>query len=261
MWVQNTLLRRRHSLSVLYREAIPSQHELLDIGKHMAIITSTVVRHTRRNLPSRLGAPSEQEFDYFCQTCLEVEEAALARVSKLAARARHRSSATAVSSPTFARSPISSTDSPVRPRRASSSERHRLAHSASSRSNMAPSDSDFLRGEQSYSETSMQSSPAESSAHIPRVTSHESLRNIRHSSKSSVDTSTDDPHLPRPSRPLLLHHARSTSTDSALSQKSRRQAPASPTVTSTVTCMPFGDNDDVAGRKKGKLWRGMLRKS
>ncbi|KIP11948.1 hypothetical protein PHLGIDRAFT_21262 [Phlebiopsis gigantea 11061_1 CR5-6] len=86
--VHHGFYSKKASLPLLYRESIPELPQMLDLGRHLAILTSVVVRHTRLHLPARIGAPSEHEFDAFCQTCLQVEEMALMRVSKMAGRSR-----------------------------------------------------------------------------------------------------------------------------------------------------------------------------
>lgn len=251
---------KKASLPLLYRESIPELPHMLDIGKHLATITSVVVRHTRRHLPARIGSPSEHDFDLFCQTCLEVEEKALIQVSKMAGRSRTGSSKD-VNSPTSKKPPISPIPiTPERQRRTSSSERRRLIRIEKRPATAPPGDVD-LRSQPSVS--SMSSSPGGSSTNIPRVTSYDMTPSSKHSANSSVahslgETGTEDSHL-KPSRPLLVHHPRSASTDSALSRRGRTMEPPSPT--NTAVCLPFAPDltDEMGGRKKG-LFRGMLRR-
>lgn len=255
---------KKASLPLLYRESIPELPHMLDIGKHLATITSVVVRHTRHHLPARIGSPSEHDFDLFCQRCLEVEENALIQVSKMAGRSRTSSSKDGVNSPTSKRPPISPIPiTPDRQRRTSSSERRRLIRIEKRPVTAPPGDADLLRSQPSVS--SMSSSPGGSIANIPRVTSYDLTSSSKHSANSSVayslgEMGTEDSHL-KPSRPLLVHHPRSASTDSALPRRGRTmEAPSSPT--NTAVCLPFAPDlstDEMGVRKKGLL-RGILRR-
>ncbi|EED79572.1 predicted protein [Postia placenta Mad-698-R] len=94
--IVNALHRRGGDAPVLYREAIPLLPHLLDLPKHLAVITALVVRQSRaRNyLPSRPRDPMPEEgpFGEFCAKCMQVEERAVRRVSQLANRPRRQSS-------------------------------------------------------------------------------------------------------------------------------------------------------------------------
>ncbi|KAH9950344.1 Rho GTPase activation protein [Amylocystis lapponica] len=94
--IMNALRQRGSAAPVLHREATPLLPHLLDIPKHLAVITSVVVRYSRTHsyVPSTTVATSEDEyFDEFCAKCLDVEEEALHRVSQLASRPRRSSGA------------------------------------------------------------------------------------------------------------------------------------------------------------------------
>jgi len=79
-------LRQRVSLmSVLDREAVPILPHLLDIPRHLAIITSAIVRNSREfQAHASPYGTSEVMLNELCARCFDVEEHALLRVSQLA---------------------------------------------------------------------------------------------------------------------------------------------------------------------------------
>lgn len=85
--IVNALHQRKKVMTSLDREAIPNLPHLLDVPKHLAIITSAVIRSSRElsSLP-RTGDDTDLYVDEFCSRCFEVEEEALERVSQLATR-------------------------------------------------------------------------------------------------------------------------------------------------------------------------------
>lgn len=87
--ILNALKQRLSSSPLLHREAIPVLPHLLDVPKHLAVIISVVVRHSRRQgYPRRTNNPNDAAFDELCSKCLDVEEQALFRVSQLARKQR-----------------------------------------------------------------------------------------------------------------------------------------------------------------------------
>ena len=85
--VVNGLRQRTKNMTVLDRESVPILPHLLDIPKHLAIITSAVIRSSRDlNGLSRTGDSADLAVDEFCTKCFEVEEEALLRVSQLATK-------------------------------------------------------------------------------------------------------------------------------------------------------------------------------
>lgn len=256
MRINSALLRKSSTIPLLHRESIPPLPHMLDVGKHLAIITSIVVRNTRRHLPTRTGAPSERDFDSFCQACFEVEEQALARVSKLASRRRSAPphDVSMMSSPV---SPTTKNVSALHSGRASSSERRRLRKE---KWPLTAGEPETRNLHSQPSSSSIQSSPADSHPQIPRVMSHDSLASARQSSQSSRDhsTITSDTPIPEPSRPLLINHPRSASTDSALSRRGR-SLPSSPPSAFAFLSISSDTSEEIAGKKRGLL-RGILRK-
>ena len=85
--VANALRQRTKGMTVLDREAVPILPHLLDVPKHLAIITSAVIRSSRDlSARPRTGDAIDNVVDDFCSRCFEVEEDALSRVSQLATR-------------------------------------------------------------------------------------------------------------------------------------------------------------------------------
>jgi len=85
--IMKALRERASDLTVLNKEAIPLLPHLLDIPRHLAVITSAVIRSSRDpalqpQMVTLKGTPLED----FCMKCFGVEERALVRVTKLAQR-------------------------------------------------------------------------------------------------------------------------------------------------------------------------------
>lgn len=81
---------RGANMPLLNREAIPLLPHLLDVPRHLAVISSAIVRRSNevlaKNQPN--GTPMDPDLDEFVNKCLEVEQQALKRVGKLAAHTR-----------------------------------------------------------------------------------------------------------------------------------------------------------------------------
>lgn len=85
--VVNALRNRTRKMKVLDKEAVPLLPHLLDIPKHLAIITSAVIRGSRElNSQNRQGDDADLAVDEFYSKCAAVEEEALVRVSQLATK-------------------------------------------------------------------------------------------------------------------------------------------------------------------------------
>lgn len=85
--VVNALRHRTRNMNVLDREAVPILPHLLDIPRHLAVITSAVIRSSRDlGVRPRAGESADAYLDEFCARCYEVEEEALNRVSQLASK-------------------------------------------------------------------------------------------------------------------------------------------------------------------------------
>lgn len=129
--IMQCLRTRGAQMNVLQREAIPILPHLLDIPRHLAIISSSVIRHSRDFRSTNHSADSGSvPMEEFCTRCLQVEEVALQRVSQLVSRvsAEHRgpmrthvaspSASTVLSTSSSADSPPPSVRSRNRPRKA-----------------------------------------------------------------------------------------------------------------------------------------------
>ena len=255
--IMNALRHRSAIAPVLQREAIPLLPHLLDIPRHLAVVTSVVVRYSRtQNLQSaKQGSiPDDKHFAEFCTRCMEVEEQALFRVSKLAAKPRRQHSEPVINIPPppvpispIPSSPSSSWKLPTRERKISASALSptRRRTRKSSRPSTAPSSPE--RG--SDSARSFGSSAAE-----PR-----SPNNQNHPPLPSPLPTPTSPNAadrfearPRTKRPTLVHHPRSTSTDSPLARKPVSEPLLSPMSDSSV------DASDEAGKRRKNIFRSIL---
>lgn len=97
--VVNALRQRSQRMTVLDKESIPILPHLLDIPKHLAFITSAIVRSSKnyRSRPKASDDSRNLAVEEFCSICFEVEEEALRRVSQLATKlAESRSSRSSI---------------------------------------------------------------------------------------------------------------------------------------------------------------------
>ncbi|KAI0335260.1 Rho GTPase activation protein [Cubamyces sp. BRFM 1775] len=255
--IMNALRQRSAAVPILYREAIPLLPHLLDIPRHLAVVTSVIVRYSRtRNFqPTRQGGADDKFFSEFCSRCLEVEEQALFRVSKLAAKPRRQYSEPAINlpiPPTPSHVPLPpSPSSPlkgagVRGRKMSSPSRRRSQSRKSSRPSTAPSSSE--QSGQSPSRKSLSSPTTESE---PRPLFQPPA--LPSSPWPSSPSESPEERAPRPMRPPLMHHPRSTSTDSPLSRKRVPDALMSPTSDGSVE-LP----GDEGGKRRKNIFRSIL---
>lgn len=97
----NALRERKSTMPTLHKEALLFLPHLLDVPKHLAILTSAVVRGTRhRRARSSLG--TNETLDNFTKSCSDIESEALRCVSQLGRRTHangHRQ--TALASPAY----------------------------------------------------------------------------------------------------------------------------------------------------------------
>ncbi|KAL1719474.1 GTPase activating protein [Schizophyllum commune] len=128
--IMHCLRTRGAHMSVLQREAIPILPHLLDIPRHLAIIASSVVRHSRefREAAAHGKDGERAPMDELCACCLQVEETALQRVSQLVSRVsveQHGQVRTHVAMPSASTvmSTSSSNDSPPASLRSKSKQR------------------------------------------------------------------------------------------------------------------------------------------
>lgn len=222
--VVNALRQRALAMPVLDRESVPILPYLLDIPRHLAIITSAVIRNSREfHAKPEPRFPADPALHDFCSQCFEVEEHALLRVSQLAARVSSDRQQTPASSngvaslPTaineFHRSPVADSTDRRRPRKPS-------------RPSTAPS-------------------PSESNASHRRM-----FGGLPVSASRDFTRTSAKPNESTRNRSL---HLVSTSTDSLPSL-------GVGTATSAHTTDLPPDISDEAGKRKRGLLRGILRR-
>lgn len=87
--VSNDLRQRTRTMAVLNRESIPALPHLLDIPRHLACISSAVVRKSKEStLVPQPGDDVDKVVDEFCARCFEVEEETFSRVDRIATKIR-----------------------------------------------------------------------------------------------------------------------------------------------------------------------------
>ncbi|KAI0639415.1 Rho GTPase activation protein [Trametes polyzona] len=258
--IMNALRERKASAPVLHREAIPLLPYLLDVPRHLAVVTSVVVRYSRtQNLqpPKPAGngngggsngsGVDDRFFSEFCSRCLEVEEQALFRVSKLAAKPRRQHSEPAIIPPPRMplhiplppSSPSSPIKSPSRGRKLSSVASPRMRSRKSSLTSAATTSRE--PSQESPTRASLQEPPT------PLVPEPRSL--FQPMLPPSPAMQGERPHR---SRPPLVHHPRSTSTDSPLARKRAPDPLLSPTSESSV------ELTDDPGKRRRNIFRSIL---
>jgi len=81
---------RGANMPLLNREAIPLLPHLLDVPRHLAVISSAIVRRSNELFVKHQanGTPVDPDLDEFVNRCLEIEQQALKRVSRLATHTR-----------------------------------------------------------------------------------------------------------------------------------------------------------------------------
>jgi len=84
----NSVRQRVKDFTILDQEALPLPPHYLDVPRHLAIITSAVIRSIRDigPLQNTGNIDVDSAVDEFCARCIDVEKAALIRVKQLAAR-------------------------------------------------------------------------------------------------------------------------------------------------------------------------------
>lgn len=81
----NALRERKSTMPTLHKEALLFLPHLLDVPKHLAILTSAVVRGTRHHR-ARSPVGTNEVLDAFTRSCLDIESEALRCVSQLGRR-------------------------------------------------------------------------------------------------------------------------------------------------------------------------------
>ena len=90
--VIESLRFRGANMPLLNREAIPLLPNLLDVPRHLAVISSAIVRRSNEVLAKHRanGTPVDPDLHEFVNKCLEIEQQALKRVSNLASHTREQ---------------------------------------------------------------------------------------------------------------------------------------------------------------------------
>ncbi|KAI0669886.1 Rho GTPase activation protein [Trametes maxima] len=252
--IMNALRQRGATTPVLYREAIPLLPHLLDIPRHLAIITSVVVRYSRTQSfqPNKSTGPEDKFFSEFSSRCLEVEEQALFRVSKLAAKPRRQHSEPAILPivpPMPANIPLP--PSPSSPLKMSSRGRKLSNARARVRKPSRPS----------TTSSSPDRSPGpkrESTSRKPRNTPTAEMEPVTLFQSPALTSPSPSPATEafgeralRP-RPPFIHHPRSSSTDSPLTRNRLPDPLKSPTSESSV------ELTDDPGKRRRNIFRSIL---
>jgi len=86
--VTSDLRQRTRTMAALNRESIPTLPHLLDIPRHLACITSAVIRNSKESTRERRDDAVDKSIDEFCARCFEVEEEAFSRVNRIATMVR-----------------------------------------------------------------------------------------------------------------------------------------------------------------------------
>ncbi|TFK30445.1 GTPase activating protein [Coprinopsis marcescibilis] len=221
--IVNSLRQRSMQMPVLDKESIPTLPHLLDIPRHLAVITSAIIRSCRDpSLQSALLELKNTQLEELCTRCSEVEDQALFRVTQLAAKlAVRRPSLPVINSPEFGSSPsLPSPDRIQSPQQKSDPSRR----SKSARPSTAPS--------------SGSNSPRQAWDDIPSSTIS---RTFAKSKPTDAKGSNDSRH----------RHLKNPSTDAA---------PRYITPTSNKVSQGLNDNaEDIAKKKRG-LFRGILKR-
>lgn len=82
--VVNSLHQRGSTIPILEREAVPLLPHILDIPRHLACISSSLIRSSK-SASSKANSVERDNLSDLCSRCFAVEETALQRVSRLKA--------------------------------------------------------------------------------------------------------------------------------------------------------------------------------
>ncbi|KAG1749985.1 Rho GTPase activation protein [Suillus paluster] len=239
--VVSSLHERGTTMPVLERESIPLLPHVLDIPKHLACITSSVIRSARSADPKGKSSEGDnQHLSSLCAQCFDLEEQSLVRVSQLAG----------VESPPIAlqwgvpriTSTVSSAAPPSLASPLKTSEPRRM-----SRPYTAPSLSDL-------SAAGRRKAPSDNS--IPSSPVPHDLSNLRRGSVSDIPSSQKVPSSPEERSPRAINRPRflrpkSISADSLSLFASRASA-------QSLRSPP--EFQDEASRKGKNMLQGILTK-
>lgn len=195
--VVNSLRQRAPEMTKLNLEAIPMPPHLLDVPRHLAIITSAVIRNSRDYLSAShsLADKDDRLMHDLCSKCYDIEEQALHRVSQLASQMsvnQRRLNSSVNNGRSDIRSPTLS------PASASTGKERRHRKSKSGRPSTAPSPISGVPKEQTFSPRGFGRDPD-----APASGSRQKTR-LRHFKSPSTDSITyGDNHTSSIRRPPL----------------------------------------------------------
>ncbi|KAH9937707.1 Rho GTPase activation protein [Fomitopsis serialis] len=213
--IMHTLRQRGLAAPVLYREATPLLPHVLDLPRHLAVVSALVVRYARaRNYTpaTPIHSGTGDHFDEFCARCLQVEERALFRVSQLASKPRRQPSQPSISSPLAASVPLP--PSPTSPMKIPGRRERRISLPKSpklpkkfARPSTAPGTAD--------------SSPRTEPESMPMSPTSDPEPMLSQSAPNVVESIPSPDRMRSLRRPIapFVKHPRSSSTDSALDRK------------------------------------------
>lgn len=226
--VVNTLRQRTKKMPLLDRESIPILPHLIDVPKHLAIITSAVIRNSRELNPSPTSKrePTPTYVEEFCSKCFLVEEDALSRVSHLATRLASETRRPSLQD--ISANPLD--EPPTSPRGTVTSTVVSANRQARRRKISRPSTA-------------------------PSPTAAESSRRPPHFGENVTSPRSATRDL-QPQRPTNNGHAKAPSTDSV--PKLVREV--APPVRMPPPIEPMEKTEDDTGKRKRGLLRGILRR-
>jgi hypothetical protein len=184
---------RGANLPLLNREAIPLLPHLLDVPRHLAVISSAIVRRSNevlaKNQPN--GTLLDPDLNDFVDKCLEIEQQALKRVSRLAAHTRQvRKQRVVTSAGTGSTSMSFQTNVVVRPSTSGDSN--------TTTTSQRPSTATSVTTQRSKSSLRQEPRP---SAAINRVDSRPTFGSVASRKRPSTMQESGNPHEISPLRP------------------------------------------------------------
>jgi len=245
--IVNSLRQRTAIMPVLDREAIPILPHLLDIPRHLAVISSAIIRSSRSYLVKQDGDPRLHDL---CNKCFEIEEHALHQVSQLASRISSERRWPPAQGTPDEFCPYSTTYTISGPGQSLQIGSERRNPQQRSRPSTArSSDTDVSGHRQLFSDGSIPSSPMSYLGPSPRLLTQGSQTEVSAGQPSSTPEGRDWSHTGHG-----LLHLKSTSTDGiGLAARAVVDAPFEPSAVDP----PGEAGEDETKTKKGLL-RGIL---
>jgi hypothetical protein len=252
--VVSSLRQRGSALPVLHREAIPLLPHLLDIPRHLAIITSAVIRNAKDFRRTASHDAEDSPLDEFCSQCFEVERCALQRVSQLASRALADRPQPSISNPSLPpdSSILSSPEQPSSPN--SPSARHVRNFSTESSATERCPPRKFARSSTAPSSTRPELSSSRELVYDPSMLSNPLSRGVLFSRVYTSDSQ------PKSGDQTTDHRTRKTFHPSSISGESISSHTLDPIPLPTNSFKDTFKDTEMSddGRRRKGLLRGML---